>query len=387
MFEGNSRRTVDGAEKSDEEKQPEASEKDINPRKPGRSFSAADPATLLLGDFWMAPWLEWIARERAGGINTGNGGNDNNGNDGNNNNNNNGGNEDSSVWDEDSPILQLRTLDDYTPALKNAARAIRRIQLLVARRKFKEALRPYDVKDVIEQYAAGHVDLQARVKHVQQRLDQIMGTKPSKEDLKTSLANRVMKMERQVEKIDKKLDLLVEMFLEEKRIRLVDKGIKTGGGFGGHSTGNANNTTGHRSISLRQAFSPPSRGYQQKSSAPEFQPPRQSMSSTLLPCSSSSTVPKVPISRHKQLQLSQSLKLQQQQSQKKQQKIPTLRQLDKVGTQIPSSLPIKTNQKLESSKAKKDKDEEEENIQGEDEPLIRGSKRGIGPPAPNDSIV
>uniref|UniRef100_A0A915M9Q1 Potassium channel voltage dependent KCNQ C-terminal domain-containing protein n=1 Tax=Meloidogyne javanica TaxID=6303 RepID=A0A915M9Q1_MELJA len=313
-------------EKSDEEKQPEASEKDINPRKPGRSFSAADPATLLLGDFWMAPWLEWIARERAGGINTGNGGNDNNGNDGNNNNNN-GGNEDSSVWDEDSPLLQLRTLDDYTPALKNAARAIRRIQLLVARRKFKEALRPYDVKDVIEQYAAGHVDLQARVKHVQQRLDQIMGSKPSKEDLKTSLANRVMKMERQVEKIDKKLDLLVEMFLEEKRIRLVDKGIKTGSGFGGHSNGNANNTTGHRSISLRQAFSPPSRGYQQ---------------------------------------------------------------LDKVGTQIPSSLPIKITQKLETSTAKKDKDEEEENhgdIHGENEPLIRGSRKGIGPPAPNDSIV
>ncbi|KAF7632280.1 KCNQ_channel domain-containing protein [Meloidogyne graminicola] len=257
-------------------------EKDINPRKACRSFSAADPATLLLGDFWMAPWLEWIARERAGGITggTNDGGNYN----GNNNNNNNGGNEDSSMWgqftacaplqqrrgqdrrrlsneyvsDEDSPILQLRTLEDYTPALKNAARAIRRIQLLVARRKFKEALRPYDVKDVIEQYAAGHVDLQARVKHVQQRLDQIMGSKPSKEDLKTSLANRVMKMERQVEKIDKKLDLLVEMFLEEKRIRLVDKGQKTYCGVSQHST---TDIVGHRSTSLRQTFSPPSRSF------------------------------------------------------------------------------------------------------------------------------
>ncbi|KAJ7304397.1 hypothetical protein JRQ81_011953 [Phrynocephalus forsythii] len=121
------------------------------------------------------------------------------------------------------------TFEDIMPAVKNLIRAVRILKFLVAKRKFKETLRPYDVKDVIEQYSAGHLDMLGRIKSLQTRVDQIVGRgaiavdrkireKSEKMSLEVELVDelsmmgRVVKVEKQVQSIEHKLDLLLGVY-------------------------------------------------------------------------------------------------------------------------------------------------------------------------------
>ncbi|NXA22221.1 KCNQ4 protein, partial [Ibidorhyncha struthersii] len=121
------------------------------------------------------------------------------------------------------------TFEDIMPAVKTLIRAVRILKFLVAKRKFKETLRPYDVKDVIEQYSAGHLDMLGRIKSLQMRVDQIVGRGALAADKKTrekgekpaletelvdelSMMGRVVKVERQVQSIEHKLDLLLGLY-------------------------------------------------------------------------------------------------------------------------------------------------------------------------------
>uniref|UniRef100_H9G8W4 Potassium voltage-gated channel subfamily Q member 5 n=1 Tax=Anolis carolinensis TaxID=28377 RepID=H9G8W4_ANOCA len=118
------------------------------------------------------------------------------------------------------------SVEDLTPPLKTVIRAIRIMKFHVAKRKFKETLRPYDVKDVIEQYSAGHLDMLCRIKSLQSRVDQILGRGQIAPDKKSreknaaenetaddlSMLGRVVKVEKQVQSIESKLDSLLDIY-------------------------------------------------------------------------------------------------------------------------------------------------------------------------------
>ncbi|XP_075051269.1 potassium voltage-gated channel subfamily KQT member 4 isoform X3 [Mixophyes fleayi] len=126
------------------------------------------------------------------------------------------------------------TMEDVMPTVKTLIRAFRILKFLVAKRKFKETLRPYDVKDVIEQYSAGHLDMLGRIKSLQCRVDQIIGRGPIPMEKKPrekgeklppigseadaademSMMGRVVKVERQVQSIEEKLDVILGFYTQ-----------------------------------------------------------------------------------------------------------------------------------------------------------------------------
>uniref|UniRef100_A0A674AL33 Potassium voltage-gated channel subfamily KQT member 5-like n=1 Tax=Salmo trutta TaxID=8032 RepID=A0A674AL33_SALTR len=121
----------------------------------------------------------------------------------------------------------LKALHTCSPAKKEQGETISRIMKFhVAKKKFKETLRPYDVKDVIEQYSAGHLDMLCRIKSLQTRVDQILGKGQIPMDKKIrdklhpdgdtlgdmSMLGRVCKVERQVTSIESKLDSLLDVY-------------------------------------------------------------------------------------------------------------------------------------------------------------------------------
>uniref|UniRef100_A0AAQ6I8X9 Potassium voltage-gated channel, KQT-like subfamily, member 2a n=1 Tax=Anabas testudineus TaxID=64144 RepID=A0AAQ6I8X9_ANATE len=124
------------------------------------------------------------------------------------------------IGDDKSCHCEFLT-QDLPPGLKVTIRAICVMKFLVSKRRFKESLRPYDVMDVIEQYSAGHLDMLSRIKNLQSRVDQIVGKGPKAEGEAAedqSMMGRLVKVEKQVVCMDRKLDFLVNVYVQRMGI-------------------------------------------------------------------------------------------------------------------------------------------------------------------------
>ena len=81
---------------------------------------------------------------------------------------------------------------------RHAAVFIEKLKLLLAKIKFKEAIKPYDVRDVIEQHRTGNVDLHGRIKDLQHELGIV-----------TKQCQRIDDLERSILQLHEKIDALL----------------------------------------------------------------------------------------------------------------------------------------------------------------------------------
>eukprot|EP00794_Sanderia_malayensis_P011877 gene11877-13110_t len=107
---------------------------------------------------------------------------------------------------------------ELTSTERIAIRFILEVQFEVSVKKFKEARRPYDVKDVIEQYTAGQMEMFGYIKKLQSRIETVLGfeDEPETDVAKFNVIRRLNKLEKKVECIDKKLDLVIRMLHDDK---------------------------------------------------------------------------------------------------------------------------------------------------------------------------
>ncbi|XP_068800917.1 potassium voltage-gated channel subfamily KQT member 1 isoform X2 [Struthio camelus] len=115
-----------------------------------------------------------------------------------------------------TPITHISQLREHHRA---AIKVIRRMQYFVAKKKFQQARKPYDVRDVIEQYSQGHLNLMVRIKELQRRLDQSIGkpslfisvSEKSKDRGNNTVGARLNRVEDKVTQMDQKLNLITDM--------------------------------------------------------------------------------------------------------------------------------------------------------------------------------
>ncbi|XP_054580905.1 potassium voltage-gated channel subfamily KQT member 1 isoform X4 [Eptesicus fuscus] len=114
------------------------------------------------------------------------------------------------------PITHVSQLREHHRA---TIKVIRRMQYFVAKKRFQQARKPYDVRDVIEQYSQGHLNLMVRIKELQRRLDQSIGkpslfisiSEKSKDRGSNTIGARLSRVEDKVTQLDQRLVLITDL--------------------------------------------------------------------------------------------------------------------------------------------------------------------------------
>ncbi|XP_068433273.1 potassium voltage-gated channel subfamily KQT member 1.1 [Clinocottus analis] len=129
--------------------------------------------------------------------------------------------------ERDSELAPVSSVSQLTESHRKAIRVIQRMRYFVAKRNFQQARKPYDVRDVIEQYSQGHLSLMVRIKELQRRLDQSIGkitlfqsgSDRAKDKGTNSIGSRLNRMEDKITHMDHTLNRIAESltFLRDQR--------------------------------------------------------------------------------------------------------------------------------------------------------------------------
>uniref|UniRef100_A0A665WIT2 Potassium voltage-gated channel subfamily KQT member 1 n=1 Tax=Echeneis naucrates TaxID=173247 RepID=A0A665WIT2_ECHNA len=129
--------------------------------------------------------------------------------------------------ERDNELAPATSMSQLTESHRKAIRVIQRMRYFVAKRNFQQARKPYDVRDVIEQYSQGHLNLMVRIKELQRRLDQSLGkitlfqtgSDRTRDKGTNSIGSRLNRMEDKITHIDQTLSRIAESlaFLLDQR--------------------------------------------------------------------------------------------------------------------------------------------------------------------------
>ncbi|XP_058237969.1 potassium voltage-gated channel subfamily KQT member 1.1 isoform X2 [Hemibagrus wyckioides] len=120
--------------------------------------------------------------------------------------------------ERDILLLPVSHVSELRETHRAAIKVIQRMRYFVAKKRFQQARKPYDVRDVIEQYSQGHVNLMVRIKELQRRLDQSLGklslfqtsSERARDKGTNTIGSRLKRMEDKILHMDKTLNRIVD---------------------------------------------------------------------------------------------------------------------------------------------------------------------------------